>query len=337
MDYPIWLWVAFTGCVLLMLGLDLGVFHRKAHVVSPREAATWYAVWVSLAAFFYLGILLWLGSGKGTEFLTGYIIEVSLSVDNVFVWLIIFSYFAVPAQYQHRVLFLGILGAIVFRGLFIATGVTLLNMFGWLVFVFGAFLIFTGIKLALRKDEEVHPERNPFLRLARRFIPVTKGYEGQGFFIRQHGKWMATPLFMVLLVVEATDVVFAVDSVPAILSITRDPFIVWTSNVFAILGLRALFFLVAGILRHFRYLKVGLALVLCFVGVKMVVSDFYHVPTPLSLGAVAGILAATMLASYLATRREAGAQVPTVGAPAANPHPGHPEADTPGGPGDELP
>ena len=219
-----------------MLTLDLAVFHRKAHVVSLREAATWYAVWVSLAVIFNLGIFRWLGPDKGIEFLTGYVIEVSLSVDNVFVWMIIFSYFTVPAQYQHRVLFLGILGAIVMRGLFIATGVTLLNMFGWLIFVFGAFLIFTGIKLALRTDEEVHPERNPVLRLAHRFIPVTKGYEGQRFFVRQCGKWMATPLFMVLVVVEATDLVFAVDSVPAILAITRDPFIVWTSNVFANLG-----------------------------------------------------------------------------------------------------
>jgi tellurite resistance protein TerC len=337
MDYPIWLWVGFTVFMLLLLAIDLGVFHRKAHVVSLREAAGWYVVWVSLAIVFNLGIFLWLGADKGTEFLAGYIIEVSLSVDNVFVWLIIFSYFAVPAKYQHRVLFLGILGAIVFRGLFIATGVTLLNMFGWLIFVFGAFLIFTGIRLALRKEEEVHPERNPVLRLARRLLPVASGYEGQRFFIRRHGRLMATPLFMVLLVVEVSDLVFAVDSVPAILAITRDPFIVWTSNVFAILGLRALFFLVAGVLRYFRYLKVGLALVLCFVGVKMVVSEFYHVSTPISLGAVAGILAVTMLASYLATRREVGAQVPGESAPASNPDPSHPEADTLDGQGDELP
>ena len=337
MDYPIWLWVGFTVFVLLLLTIDLGVFHRKAHAVGLREAAGWYVVWVSLAILFNVGIFLWLGADKGTEFLAGYIIEVSLSVDNVFVFLIIFSYFAVPAQYQHRVLFFGILGAIVMRGLFIATGVTLLNMFQWLIYAFGAFLIFTGIKLALRKEEEVHPERNPVLRLARRILPVTPGYEGQRFFIRRHGRLMATPLFMVVLVVEASDLVFAMDSVPAILAITRDPFIVWTSNIFAILGLRALFFLVAGILRHFRYLKVGLALVLCFVGVKMVISDFYHVSTPLSLGAVAGILAVTMLASYLATRREDVVQIPGVSAPASDPHPRHPEVDTPDGQGNELP
>ena len=326
MEYPIWLWVGFTLFVLIMLAIDLGVFHRKAHVVSLREAGYWYVVWVSLAVIFNVGIFFWLGPDKGTEFLSGYIIELSLSVDNVFVWLIILSYFAVPAQYQHRVLFLGIVGAIVMRGLFIATGITLLNQFDWVIYVFGAFLVFTGVKLALRKDEEVHLERNPFLRLVRRFIPVTSDYHGQRFFVRQAGKWVATPLFMVLLVVEATDVVFAVDSVPAILAITRDPFIVWTSNVFAILGLRALFFLVAGVLRYFRYLNLGLALVLCFVGSKMLANDFYHMPTIISLGAVVGILTATMLASYVATRREA--QIPTMDVSTSNPHAGHPETGT---------
>lgn len=308
MDIPIWVWISFTAFVLVLLCLDLTVFHRKAHVVSVREAAIWYVVWVSLAAFFYVGVLLFLGVDKSTEFLTGYVIELSLSVDNVFVWLIIFSYFSVPLQYQHRVLFLGIVGAIVMRGLFIVTGVALLNMFAWIIFVFGGFLIFTGIKLAVRKDEEVDPGKNPILRLAKRFLPVTEDYEGQHFIVRRYGKWMATPLLMVLLVVEATDLVFAVDSVPAILSITRDPFIVWTSNVFAILGLRALFFLVAGALRYFRYLNQGLAIVLCFVGVKMVISDFYHIPTTMSLGVVVGILAMTMLISYLASLREARTQ-----------------------------
>jgi tellurite resistance protein TerC len=308
MDIPIWVWIGFTAFVLVLLCLDLTVFHRKAHVVRVREAAIWYVVWVSLAALFYVGVLLFLGVDKSTEFLTGYVIELSLSVDNVFVWLIIFSYFSVPLQYQHRVLFLGIVGAIVMRGLFIITGVALLNMFAWIIFVFGGFLIFTGIKLAVRKDEEVNPERNPILRLAKRFLPVTEDYEGQHFIVRRYGKWMATPLLMVLLVVEATDLIFAVDSVPAILSITRDPFIVWTSNVFAILGLRALFFLVSGALQYFRYLNQGLALVLCFVGVKMVISDFYHIPTLMSLGVVVGILAMTMLISYLASLRETRTQ-----------------------------
>jgi tellurite resistance protein TerC len=328
MEYPIWLWVGFTLFVLVILSIDLGVFHRKAHAVSIREAGSWYVVWVSLAVIFNIGIFIWLGAEKGTEFLSGYVIELSLSIDNVFVWLIILSYFAVPAQYQHRVLFLGIVGAVVLRGLFIATGITLLNQFDWVIYVFGAFLVFTGVKLALRKDEEVHPERNPFLRLVRRILPVTSDYHGQRFFIRQGGKWMVTPLFMVLLVVEATDVVFAVDSVPAILAITRDPFIVWTSNVFAILGLRALFFLVAGVLRYFRYLNIGLALVLCFVGFKMLVNDFYHVPTIISLGAVVGILAATALASFVATRREAKNQEPSEAVSTSNPHAGQPEAGT---------
>ena len=328
MDYPVWLWVGFTLFVLIILAIDLGVFHRKAHAVSIREAGYWYVVWVSLAVIFNLGIYFWIGAEKGTEFLSGYIIELSLSVDNVFVWLIIFSYFAVPAQYQHRVLFLGIVGAVVMRGLFVATGITLLNQFDWVIYVFGAFLVFTGVKLALRKDEGVHPERNPFLRLAGRILPVTKDYHGQRFFIRQSGKWMTTPLFLVLVVVEATDVVFAVDSVPAILSITRDPFIVWTSNVFAILGLRSLFFLVSGVLRYFRYLNTGLALVLCFVGAKMLVTDLYHVPTVMSLGAVVGILATTMLASYMVTRMEARVQVPAMDDSPSNSHAGQSEADT---------
>ena len=313
MDHSIWLWVGFTLFILLMLALDLGVFHRRAHVVGLREAAVWSAVWITMALLFNAGVYLWIGSEEGLAFLTGYVIEKSLSVDNVFVWLVIFSYFAVPAQYQHRVLFWGILGAMVLRGIFIAAGVTLLNQFEWVIYIFGAFLLYTGFKLAFRKEEQVQPERNPVLRLARRFIPVTSDYHGQRFFIRQHGRWIATPLLMVLVVIEATDVVFAADSIPAILAVTRDPFIVWTSNVFAILGLRALFFLVAGILRYFRYLNVGLALVLCFVGVKMLISDVYHVSTFVSLGAIGGILGTTMLASYLVTRRLVAATAPKVG------------------------
>jgi len=292
-----WHYLGFALFVALMLAIDLGVFHRKAHVVGLREAGTWVAVWVSLALTFNALVFLWMGTEKGLEFLTGYIIEWSLSVDNVFVWLVLFSYFAVPPQYRHRVLFLGILGAIVFRGLFIAAGVTLLKMFHWVVYLFGAFLIFTGIRLALRREEEVHPERNPVVRLARRFLPLVPEYHGQSFIVRRHGRWMATPLVLVLVAVEATDIVFAVDSVPAILAITRDPFIVWTSNVFAILGLRALFFLVAGALYRFRYLNVGLALILCFVGVKMLLSDVYKIPTAFSLGVVVTILLGTVLAS----------------------------------------
>lgn len=303
MEYSIWLWVGFTGFVLSMLALDLGVFHRHAHVIGLREASIWSALWISLALLFNAGIYAWIGPQQGLEFLTGYLIEKSLSLDNIFVWMVIFSYFAVPIQYQHRVLFFGILGAIIMRGLFVAVGVTLLNVLHWVLYVFGAFIIFTGIRIAVRKDKEVNLEQNPALRLARRFLPTTTEYHEQRFFVLRHGKWVATPLFIVLLVLEATDVVFAVDSVPAILAITKDSFIVWSSNVMAILGLRALFFLMAGVLAYFRYLKMGLAIVMCFVGVKMVISDFYHMPTAIALGTVAGVLAVTMLVSYVTTRK----------------------------------
>lgn len=304
MQHSIWLWVGFTAFVVVMLALDLGVFHRKAHVVRVREAAIWYAVWVSLALLFNVGVYVWMDHDKALEFLTAYVIELSLSVDNIFVFLIIFSFFAVPPEFRHRVLFLGILGAIVFRGIFIATGVTLLATFHWVIYIFGAFLLFTGIKLALRKDEEVDPDQNPVMRLARRFLPFTQEYDGQRFFTRRNGALVATPLFMVLIALETTDLVFAVDSVPAVLAISRDPFIVWTSNIFAILGLRALFFLLDGILPYFRYLRVGLSLILCFIGVKMLITDIYHMPTAISLGTVGGILAVTIIASWVAKLRE---------------------------------
>ena len=304
MTDSILLFGGFGIFVLAMLTLDLLVFHRNAHTVSIREAGIWYGIWVGMALIFNLGIFVWMGSDKGTEFLTAYVIELSLSVDNIFIFLIIFSFFSVPPQYRHRVLFLGIVGAIVMRGIFIVSGVALLERFEWVIFIFGGFLVLTGVRLALRKEEETDPDRNPVMRLARRFLPVTKDYEGQKFFVRRHGKLMVTPLFMVLIALETTDLVFAVDSVPAVLAISRDPFIVWTSNIFAILGLRALFFLVAGILPYFRYLKVGLSLILVFIGVKMLTSDIYHMPTTVSLGTVAGILAVTMLASYVVKRRE---------------------------------
>ncbi|MFC2034462.1 TerC/Alx family metal homeostasis membrane protein, partial [Chloroflexota bacterium] len=226
MEYSIWLWIGFSAFVIIMLILDLGFFHREVHTISVREAAIWSAIWISLSLLFNAGIYLWIGHQQGTEFLTGYIIEKSLSIDNVFVWMIIFSYFSVPAQYQHRVLFLGVLGAIISRGFFIAIGVTLLNTFHWIIYIFGAFLIFTGIRLALRKEEKIHPERNPILKIVRHFINVSPDYQGQKFFIRHKGKLIATPLFLVLLVVETTDLVFAIDSVPAILAITKDAFIV---------------------------------------------------------------------------------------------------------------
>lgn len=297
-------WIAFNIFILAMLAIDLGVFHRKAHVVGLREAAIWSALWISLSLLFNAGVFVVMGSQKGTEFLTGYIIEKSLSVDNIFVFVMIFSYFAVPAQYQHRVLFYGILGALVMRGLFIGAGLGLLELFHWIIYPFGAFLVLTGFRMLTQRHAEVHPERNPVLRLARRFFPVTPDYAGQSFFVRQTSKLLVTPLFLVIIVVETTDLVFAVDSIPAIIAITRDPFIVYTSNVFAILGLRALYFLLAGIMGYFRYLKVGLSVVLCFIGLKMMLSDIYKIPTFVALGAVAAILAVAILASLIAARRE---------------------------------
>jgi len=304
MDSQLFLWVIFNIFVLGILALDLLVLHRKAHTVSLREALVWSCVWVSLALIFCLGIYLSRGGEKALEFLTGYVIEWSLSVDNLFVFLVIFSYFAVPPIYQHRVLFWGILGALVLRAAFIATGTALLANFHWMIYVFGGFLIFTGIKLLCAGEEQIEPEKNPAVRLVRRFIKITPAYEGQRFFIRKEGKLWATPLFLVLVVVETTDVIFAVDSIPAIFAITLDPFIVYTSNVFAILGLRALFFLLAGVMEMFHYLRVGLSFVLCFVGAKMLIADFYKIPIGISLGVVAGILLLSILASVFKQRRE---------------------------------
>lgn len=299
------LWVVFNVFVLGILVLDLAVFHRKAHVVSLREALAWSCVWVSLALLFGLGIYLLRGGEKALEFITGYLIEWSLSVDNLFVFLVIFSYFAVPAIYQHRVLFWGILGALVLRALFIATGTALLSKFHWMIYVFGVFLIFTGIKLLFAGDEKIEPEKNPAVRLVRRFMKITPSFEGQRFFVRKDGMLWATPLFLVLVVVETTDVIFAVDSIPAIFAITLDPFIVYTSNVFAILGLRALFFLLAGVMGMFRFLKVGLSFVLCFVGVKMTIVDFHKIPIGISLGVVGTILLLSIVASLFARPKEA--------------------------------
>ncbi len=287
-----------------MLALDLTVFHRNAHSVRVREAAIWYAVWVGIAALFNIGVFVWMGADRGNEFLTAYVIELSLSVDNIFVFVIVFSSFGVPPEYRHRVLFLGILGAVVMRGIFIATGVALMENFAWLIFIFGGFLVFTGVKLAIRRSEEVAPDQNPVMRLAKRFLPVTSDFEGQKFFVRRAGKWFVTPLFMVLIGLETTDLIFAVDSVPAVLAISDDTFIIWSSNVFAILGLRALFFLVDGILPYFRYLNFGLSVILVFIGLKMISSEAYHMPTSISLGSVGLILTVTILASYIAKRRE---------------------------------
>ena len=298
-----WIWVGFNAFVLAMLALDLGVFHRKAHVVSLKEASVWSAVWIALALVFNAGVWHLLGQQKGVEFLTGYLIEKSLSVDNIFVFALIFSYFAVPAQYQHRVLFWGILGALVMRAAFIAAGAALITNFHWVVYLFGAFLVITGIKMALAPDRGLEPERNPVVRLVRRLMPVTGTYHGQSFFVRQNGVRMATPLFLVLALVEATDLVFAVDSIPAIFAITTDPFIVYTSNVFAILGLRSLYFLLGGAMEKFRYLKLGLAGILVFVGAKMTLVDVYEMPVLVSLAVIASILTLAITASLLHSRK----------------------------------
>lgn len=291
------LWIGFTLFVIGMLVVDLGVFHRRAHIVGSREALVWSLVWVSLALAFNAGVWRWFGPEPGMEFLTGYLIEKALSVDNIFVFLVIFTYFAVPAEYQHRVLFWGILGAIVSRVLFILAGAALLQAVHWVIYAFGGLLVITGIRLLRASDHGVHPERNPALALARRLLPVTPGYQGQRFLVRLDGRLFATPLLLVLIVIEATDIVFAIDSIPAIFAVTDDPFIVYTSNIFAILGLRALFFLLAGVMRRFHYLKVGLGLVLVFVGGKMLASDLYKIPTAISLGVVAVLLAGAIVAS----------------------------------------
>ena len=309
----IWLWIGFNLFVLSMLAVDLGVFHRRAHKVSIKEATIWSVVWISLAMLFNLGLYLfwdklspasnYSNSEAALAFFTGYLIEKSLSVDNIFVFVLIFSFFAVPAIYQHRVLFWGILGALLMRGALIVVGAVLLKEFHWIIYIFGAFLICTGIRMALHRNEEMHPEQNPLIKLLRRIMPVTENYEADHFFIRRAGKLMATPLFLVLLIVETTDLIFAVDSIPAIFAVTNDPFLVYTSNVFAILGLRSLYFLLAGVIDKFYYLKLGLSAVLTFVGTKMVIVDFYKIPVGLSLGAIASILGISVIASLLRSRR----------------------------------
>lgn len=306
MSNELLLWIGFNIFVLAMLALDLGVFHRKAHEVKVKEALWWSAVWIALAMLFNAGIYVFRGEQAALEFLTGYLLEKSLSVDNIFVFIMIFAYFRVPALYQHKVLFWGILGALIMRAIFIAAGVTLIQQFHWVIYIFGAFLVLTGIKMAAQKDKEVHPEKNPVLKLFRRFMPVTEHYEGSSFFIKKGRRWFATPLFVVLLVVETTDVIFAVDSIPAILAITIDPFIVYTSNVFAILGLRALYFALAGIMQLFHYLAYGLAAILVFVGIKMLMADIYKFPIAVALGVVAGILLISVVASLLRPRQTDG-------------------------------
>jgi tellurite resistance protein TerC len=284
--------------VVAMLVLDLGVFHRRAHSVKFREALAWSIMWIALAGIFAVLVYFWHGRGATLEFVTGYVIELSLSVDNLFVFLLIFRYFHVPPAHQHKVLFWGILGALVMRAVFILLGVGLIRRFEWIIYLFGALLVYSGIKLFRQEKMEIHPEKNPVLRVFRRWMPVTENYEGGKFFVRRPGLY-ATPLLIVLLVVETTDLLFAVDSIPAILAITLDAFIVYTSNVFAILGLRSMYFALAGMMEVFHYLHYGLSIVLIFVGAKMLVSHYYHMPTELALGVVAVVLLTSVLASVV--------------------------------------
>jgi tellurite resistance protein TerC len=293
------LWVGFTAFVLAMLTLDLFVFHRHVHEIRIREALVSSVVWISLALAFNAVVYVGFGSERALEFLTGYLIEKALSVDNLFVFLVIFSYFRVPSALQHRVLFWGILGALALRALFIVTGAALLQRFHWVMYVFGAFLVFTAVRLIAHRDEEIHPERNAILRLFRRLVRSVPDYRGTRLVVAEAGRWFATPLLTVLVVVEATDIVFAVDSIPAVFAVTSDPFIVYTSNIFAILGLRALYFLLAGMMSRFHYLKVGLGLVLGFVGAKMLIADLYELPIGLSLAVVALLLAGSVILSIL--------------------------------------
>jgi tellurite resistance protein TerC len=298
-----YLWVGFNLFVLLAIALDLGVFHRKAHKVEVREALMWSAIWIGLALAFGYFVWRWYGPQRGLEYYTGYLIEKALSIDNLFVFLVTFRSFKVDQRVQHRVLEWGIIGALIMRGIMIAAGAALLARFTWILMVFGVFLIYTGIHMIWKRDKEVHYERNPIFRFANKHLRVTKEYEGGKFFVRKAGELFATPLFLVLLIVEITDVTFAVDSIPAIFGITRDAFVVYSSNVFAILGLRALYFLLAGILDYFRFLGIGLALVLMFIGGKMVAEPWVHVSVGLSLGIVAGILVGAMGVSLMAGRK----------------------------------
>jgi len=303
-------WIVFNVFVIGMLALDLGVFHKKSHKVEIKEALIWSAVWIGFAMIFAL--MLWMGwlykepfdhADVTMKFLTGYLIEKSLSVDNVFVFVLLFGYFKVPAEYQHKVLFWGILGALVMRVIFIFAGVALIHKFEWIIYIFGAFLIFTGIKIAIQKDKEMHPEDNPVLKLTKKFFKMTPTFEGDKFFVIKDKIRYATPLFAVLVLIETTDLIFAVDSIPAVLSISNDPFIVYTSNVFAILGLRALYFALAGIMHLFHYLNYGLAIILVFVGTKMLLGKGV-IPTEVSLLVIAGVLIISVMLSLLFPKKK---------------------------------
>jgi tellurite resistance protein TerC len=296
-------WIGFNVFVAIMLALDLGVFHRKTHKVPVKEAVIWTGVWITLAIIFNLLIYFDMGKTKALEFLTGYVIEYSLSVDNIFVFILIFSFFQVNEKYQHKVLFWGILGALIMRAIFIFAGVALINRFQWIIYIFGGFLVITGIRMLLHSESKIEPEKNPIVRFFRKFLPVTDTMHEDKFFIKKNSKSYATPLFLVLLIIESSDLIFAVDSIPAILAISQDSFIVYTSNIFAILGLRSLYFAISGIMEYFRFLKIGLAFVLTFVGVKMCTSNFIEIPVIYSLLVIISILLISVVASVLIKKK----------------------------------
>jgi tellurite resistance protein TerC len=298
----IW-WVAFAAIIAGLLFLDMKVFHRKSGVITVKQSLLWTAFWIALALLFNLAIWILKGPDSATEFLTCYLIEKSLSVDNLFVFLMVFSFFAVPVAYQHKVLFWGILGAIVLRLAFIEAGATLLEHFNWVFYIFGAFLVITAIKMAFQKEKDIHPEKNPVLRVLRKFMGVTENYEGDRFFVKRFGRYVATPLLITVIVIETTDLVFALDSIPAAFSITLDKFIIYTANIFAILGLRSLYFALAGIMPLFHYLKYGLSIVLMFVGIKMLIAEYYKIPTGIALGVVLVVLVIAVIASIIRNRR----------------------------------
>jgi len=304
MEHSLTLWVVFNIFIVSMLIVDLMVFNRKPHEITIKESLVWTAIWVVLSIIFGIGLYFYMDPQSSVDFFTGYVIEKALSVDNIFVFLLIFTYFGVDPKYQHRVLFWGIFGALVFRFIFIFAGVALIEQFHWIIYVFGAFLIFTGAKLGLEKDKEIHPDKNPFIRLVKRFVPVTRKFHGEHFFVKIRGRWVATPMFVVLIVIETTDIVFALDSIPAIMAITRDTFIIYSANAFAILGLRALYFALAGVMKLFHYLHYGLALILIFVGLKMMTEPFIEIPTLFALAFILSTLTLSVVASIFFPKDE---------------------------------
>jgi tellurite resistance protein TerC len=317
-EHSLTLWIVFNIFIVSMLIVDLMVFNRKPHEISIRESLVWTGIWIILAVIFGIGLYVFMSPESSLEYFTGYLIEKSLSVDNIFVFLLIFTYFGVDAKYQHRVLFWGIFGALVFRLIFIIAGVALIEKYHWVIYIFGAFLIFTGIKLGLEKDKEIRPDKNPVLKLVRRFVPITKNYYGQRFFVKRGKRYIATPMFVVLVVIETTDIVFALDSIPAIMAITRDTFIIYSANAFAILGLRALYFALSGIMRLFYYLHYGLALILVFIGIKMLLEGVYQIPTMVTLGIIISTLTISVLLSIFFPKENI-TDIPKMNPPAAPP------------------